>query len=259
MPTAYYTIPANLLFATVSFIGFQPSLPGLFSANAETLMHNGKPGVDYRRLAYFYTTLSFLAQIIRSQTELQHLYYARRADVRVQCELIGSIYEKSLVRRDITGAIASDAKAMAASKDGDTKAKIEADNAKDAAVASADVGKIVSLIATDASQCSSATTSLTVSGHYRFLFSSSAALIRARARYPAPLRNPSLLDRFWIPPLLAHGLDGVCGVLGGHHRHAFQLAPYVDPVEIANDAIGCQRQAHEGDEPSHPGHQGWLS
>ncbi|KAF8331910.1 uncharacterized protein EI90DRAFT_3154324 [Cantharellus anzutake] len=100
-----------------------------------------------RQLAYFYAIVAFLSQLVKTQSDLQHLYYSRRAATRTYGELVGSIYEKALVRTDITGVVASDQKG----KDGKLA---DGKDARDEAVASADVGKIVSLIATDSQQCS---------------------------------------------------------------------------------------------------------
>jgi len=90
---------------------------------------------------------------------------------RVKGELVGAIYEKALKRKDITGAVtrsklekASEKQEMQG-KDGNvnrttTKAKkatAEAD------LASADIGKIVSLIASDASRVAATFTYMPVS------------------------------------------------------------------------------------------------
>lgn len=174
MPGAFYTVPTSIFIRTLSITGIRPT--------SELFTTSLAPTGDYRQLAYFYAMVSFFTQVTKSQTDLQHLYYARRASIRAQCELIGSIYEKSLVRKDITGAIASDAAAAAkakkeAAKDGsaesngkgDSKAKKEAaEAAKDKAVESADVGKIVSLIATDSTQVSNVALMVTVSCSFPF-------------------------------------------------------------------------------------------
>lgn len=67
--------------------------------------------------------------------------------MRIQSELTASIYEKALVRKDITGVIASDVSKKSKKGNAD-KSGAE----QDKAVQSADVGKIVSLIATDATK-----------------------------------------------------------------------------------------------------------
>lgn len=157
LPDAYYAYPARFLHSATAFLGFAPtSALYTFSTAMATPSTGGQR--DARQMAYFYATVSFICGLVKAQTDLQHLYFSRRAAVRTQSELIGSIYEKSLVRKDITGAIASDAKSKKAGKDGKKDGKEE-----DKAVESADVGKIVSLIATDATQCSNVANMLTVS------------------------------------------------------------------------------------------------
>lgn len=148
LPDVFFTIPARAISSVSGALGFQPT-----SAMFTTVMVAG----DSRQMAYVYATISFLCQLVKAQTDLQHLYYARRASTRTQSQLIGSIYEKTLVRKDITGAIASDAKTK-----GKAGSKKEGDPTSDKAMASADVGKIVSLISTDASQCSNVPNILTV-------------------------------------------------------------------------------------------------
>ena len=148
LPDVFFTVPAHAIATINDAIGFRPT-----SAVFTTAMVPG----DSRQIAYVYATISFLCQLLKAQTDLQHLYYSRRASTRTQSELIGSIYEKTLVRKDITGTIASDAK-KAKNKAGGKKAE----ETSGETVASADVGKIVSLITTDASQCSGVATILAV-------------------------------------------------------------------------------------------------
>ncbi|KAF8756276.1 P-loop containing nucleoside triphosphate hydrolase protein [Rhizoctonia solani] len=55
--------------------------------------------------AYFFAIAAFVCQLIKSQSDLQHLYFSRRASVRVKGELVASVYEKALKRKDVTGAV----------------------------------------------------------------------------------------------------------------------------------------------------------
>ncbi|CAE6495623.1 unnamed protein product, partial [Rhizoctonia solani] len=93
--------------------------------------------------AYFFAIAAAFCQLIKSQSDLQHLYFARRASVRIKGELVASIYEKALKRKDMSGAVGKS----------DTQKK---GNPEDSASApseessSADIGKVVSLIAADA-------------------------------------------------------------------------------------------------------------
>ncbi|KAF8310772.1 P-loop containing nucleoside triphosphate hydrolase protein [Clavulina sp. PMI_390] len=90
------------------------------------------------RLAYVYAGISFLARLLKAEIEANRIYFARRAITRIETELIGSIYEKALVRKDITGSIA------VAQEDGEEGAGQSQ---------GASVGKVVSLITVDTAEC----------------------------------------------------------------------------------------------------------
>lgn len=196
LPQAYYTLPARLVSTTSEALGIQPSV--IFTTTMT-------PG-DNRQMAYFYATIAFFCQLLRAQSNLQHLYYSRRASIRAQSELIGSIYEKTLVRKDITGVVASDAVKRA-------KGKGDNDGAKIQAVQSADVGKIVSLIATDATSSADAANTFTVST------SPSSRLVECNAQCSivAVVRSTSIFRRVCVPALFPHGLDGF------HWLHRFPV------------------------------------
>lgn len=136
IPPVVYTLPRSI-HSTVSL-----AMPfgGQSTHISDTATSNN------HQLVYFYAIVAFITQLLRSQANLQHLYYSRRAAIRILGELVGSIYEKGLVRTDITGVVASDQKNQSGKN-------AEGKDAKDQEVASADVGKVVSLIATDANQC----------------------------------------------------------------------------------------------------------
>lgn len=226
MPDVYYTVPSAIFSHSASFFGISP--PPLFQSQSSS-----NPSVDPRQMAYFYATISFLFGLIKAQSDLQHLYYSRRAAVRAQSELIGSIYEKSLVRKDITGSVASDALKKATKGSKDTKDK---DKDADKGVASADVGKIVSLIATDATQCANVANMLTVSSIlYLDIFSQLLRHI-SNLLITASLRNPNLFHRFLLAPLHAHGLDSFHRLRHFHIRHAYQLAHHVCRLENPKDS-----------------------
>ncbi|CAE6492871.1 unnamed protein product [Rhizoctonia solani] len=94
------------------------------------------------RDAYVFAVAAAICQLIKSQSDLQHLYFARRASVRIKGELVASIYEKALKRKDTSGAV--------------KKPDIKSNNGPGAKSSpkmeesSADIGKVVSLIAADA-------------------------------------------------------------------------------------------------------------
>ena len=62
------------------------------------------PTPEARWTAYVYAFLAFLSAMIVVQTDLQHLWFSRRALNRSTAELMAVIYEKSLKRKDVTGA-----------------------------------------------------------------------------------------------------------------------------------------------------------
>ena len=166
LPASFYAIPASLHYYTSGLLG----LGSVARSHADSLTFDSPDA--RRQLAYFYATIAFIFQLLKSQVDLQRLYYSRRAATRTQAELVTSIYEKALVRKDIAGTVASDivakSKENAKKKAGAEDRKDELDE-KDKPVASADVGKIVSLIATDASQCSNMASFLTVRPPFAYL------------------------------------------------------------------------------------------
>ncbi|CAO1622047.1 unnamed protein product [Parajaminaea phylloscopi] len=97
-----------------------------------------------RRTAYLYAVFSFTADILKSQTDLQHLFYGRRACIRIRGQLIASIYEKALRTRDMSGVLGT--KDPSPSKTTDDKPAAAKDASSDDA---ASIGKVVSLAAVD--------------------------------------------------------------------------------------------------------------
>lgn len=114
LPPSFYTMPD-----AIYHIAFSPT-----RINMATFSNLGEVSTEGRKLAYFYTVVSFIFALIKSQADLQHLYYARRASVRMQSEIIASIYEKALVRKDIAGVVASDAEKRGGLTDGDEQDEI---------------------------------------------------------------------------------------------------------------------------------------
>lgn len=55
--------------------------------------------------AYLYAFLAFVCTILKTQCDLQHLWFARRASTRVRSELMAAIYVKSLKRKDFSGIV----------------------------------------------------------------------------------------------------------------------------------------------------------
>ncbi|CAE6340042.1 unnamed protein product [Rhizoctonia solani] len=129
---------------------------GALSANALLLRSPDNTATEVqrplqRRDAYAFAVAAAICQLIKSQSDLQHLYFARRASVRIKGELVASIYEKALKRKDMSGAV----------KKVDTnRLKIDSDTQPEES-SSADIGKVVSLIAADAEWISRFVTILT--------------------------------------------------------------------------------------------------
>jgi hypothetical protein len=109
---------------------------------------------DVRAQAYVYAFLTFLASVCKAQADVNHLWYGRRAASRMRSEVMASIYQKALKRKDFSGSVDKN-------KDkgnGNDKGKDPASNIKDdkpdpeKLQANADIGKIVNLMSADANK-----------------------------------------------------------------------------------------------------------
>ncbi|KZW03562.1 hypothetical protein EXIGLDRAFT_721773 [Exidia glandulosa HHB12029] len=115
-------------------------------------------GRNGRQTAYLWTALAFLAMLSKAELDLQGFYMGRRTTLRAKSETIASIYQKALKRIDTSGAVGVNAKAAPkgdakdkdAKKDGKKEEKKE--EAKVQTAGSADLGKITSLVSTDANR-----------------------------------------------------------------------------------------------------------
>ncbi|KAF8345519.1 multidrug resistance-associated ABC transporter [Amanita rubescens] len=127
-------------------------------------LDTSKPNRETRSKAYIYAFLSFACSIARSQCELQHLWFGRRAATRIRSELMSAIYDKALKRKDYSGVVdkrkqkeEQDNKAWQSLSKKERKArkkeKKKAEKAEDVK-AGADIGKIVNLMAGDANKVS---------------------------------------------------------------------------------------------------------
>lgn len=143
------------LTLTSSVLSYAP--PFFLKRILEAIEGNGMTGTT-KSTAYLYAVLSFATMILKSQADLQHLFYGRRASVRTRGQLIASIYEKALRTRDMNASLSSSNK-----RDGipDSKSKQQPSQNQDDDSASDDdnsgIGKVVSLAAVDsiriAAQC----------------------------------------------------------------------------------------------------------
>ncbi|OBZ77340.1 ATP-dependent bile acid permease [Grifola frondosa] len=101
---------------------------------------------EKRALAFLYAFLAFASTLCKAQADVQHLWFGRRACTRIRSELMTSIYDKALKRKDFSGIVDKDAGKGA--KAPNAKADPKADDPK----AGADIGKIVNLMAGDANR-----------------------------------------------------------------------------------------------------------
>ncbi|KAJ1030229.1 hypothetical protein NDA16_001140 [Ustilago loliicola] len=130
-----------------------------------------------KKRAFLYAVFALLASVIKTQTDLQHLYYSRRAGVRIKSELTLAIYDKALRRKDISGSLQNTTSTAAAQqltdntdkpqgKDGsnaakqDESAKKNASKEQDDDKSSASVGKVVNLMAADANSIANTVTAI---------------------------------------------------------------------------------------------------
>ena len=76
---------------------------------------------------------------LQTETDCLHLWFGRRAQVRIRTLLMASIYDKALKRKDFSGAVRKDDEVKDPEKANDPKS-------------SADVGKVVNMMSGDANQ-----------------------------------------------------------------------------------------------------------
>ncbi|KIY50596.1 hypothetical protein FISHEDRAFT_39032 [Fistulina hepatica ATCC 64428] len=128
---------------------------------------NVKP--EDRALACVYAFLAFACSVLKAETDVQHLWFGRRASTRARSELMAAIYDKALKRKDFSGIVDKDkadekknpgvesngSSSSAKSTDGkDDKKKAKGSTTADDPKAGAGIGKIVNLMAVDANRVS---------------------------------------------------------------------------------------------------------
>ncbi|KAG5350464.1 hypothetical protein C0989_010944 [Termitomyces sp. Mn162] len=127
------------------------------------------PTPSSRAQAYIYALLAFLCSLLKSQADVQHLWFGRRAGTRIRSELMAGIYDKTLKRRDFSGVIDKNKKEKMNEEGGKNegmggkngKGKGGKKEDENDPKAGADVGKIVNLMASDANRIA-----MTVSAMY---------------------------------------------------------------------------------------------
>ncbi|KAF9533294.1 hypothetical protein CPB83DRAFT_880389 [Crepidotus variabilis] len=117
------------------------------------------PTPESRTKAYIYAFLAFGVSLLKAQTEAQHLWYGRRASIRIRSELMASIYDKALKRKDYSGLVDTnkDNQNSSSQKGDELKDKLNKGGKSTRDISSkshepkagADVGKIVNLMAGD--------------------------------------------------------------------------------------------------------------
>lgn len=137
-PLSHNTDSTNGIFS--SFGSFSPLL--VFSNR------------DIRAQAYVYALLAFLASICKAQADVNHLWYGRRAATRMRSEVMASIYEKALKRKDFSGSVDKNKEKEGTDDKGkDPASKSKADKPDPNKLqANADIGKIVNLMSADANK-----------------------------------------------------------------------------------------------------------
>ncbi|KAI0657563.1 multidrug resistance-associated ABC transporter [Cubamyces menziesii] len=103
---------------------------------------------EKKALAFVYAFLAFASALLKSQADAQHLWFGRRAATRIRLELMTSIYDKALKRKDFSGTVdkSSDGKAKKTTRQSNATQGDPKENAG--------VGKIVNLMAGDANRVS---------------------------------------------------------------------------------------------------------
>jgi ABC-type multidrug transport system fused ATPase/permease subunit len=68
------------------------------------------PTRESRTQAYIYAFLAFVCSVGKAQADVQHLWFGRRGASRMRSELMASIYDKALKRKDFSGIVNKDKK-----------------------------------------------------------------------------------------------------------------------------------------------------
>ncbi|KAI6119559.1 P-loop containing nucleoside triphosphate hydrolase protein [Pisolithus croceorrhizus] len=106
------------------------------------------PTPERRSEAYVLALLAFLCAVFKGEADAQHLFFGRRASARVSAQLVNAIYDKALKRRDYSGV----AKKELPTETGPTKGTPKSKSSDPQP--SADIGKVVNVMAIDASKVS---------------------------------------------------------------------------------------------------------
>ncbi|GBE87310.1 ATP-dependent bile acid permease [Sparassis crispa] len=148
-----------ILDAVLSIVSvvFNYAGPFFLKRILDALDSRSDPTAEMHAIAYVFAFLAFLSTLCKAESDVQHLWYSRRASVRARSELMTAIYDKALKRKDFSGIIDKEkVKEAKEAKDAKGKAPESAKPAEkkdpkiDDPKAGADIGKIVNLMAGDA-------------------------------------------------------------------------------------------------------------
>ncbi|KAF9259759.1 hypothetical protein L218DRAFT_873993 [Marasmius fiardii PR-910] len=106
-----------------------------------------------RSNAYIYACLMLLAALTKTQVDVQHLWFGRRAATRIRSELMAAIYDKALKRKDVAGGAGAGGerdKETSEPKSDDAKPDTTKKENEPKTQTRADIGKVVNLMAADA-------------------------------------------------------------------------------------------------------------
>ncbi|KAG6887018.1 hypothetical protein C0995_002341, partial [Termitomyces sp. Mi166 len=166
------------LVLTLISVSFNYTGPFFLKRILDSIDHP-EPTPSSRAQAYIYALLAFLCALLKSQADLQHLWFGRRAGTRMRSELMAGIYDKALKRRDFSGVVGREKEGgVEGRKGGKTgkgkgKGKDKGKEDENDPKAGADVGKIVNLMAGDANRVS-----MTISAMY-FIYGAPLEIIIA--------------------------------------------------------------------------------
>ncbi|KAI5993554.1 hypothetical protein EDD15DRAFT_2167135 [Pisolithus albus] len=132
-------------FLTILTVSLSYAAP-YFLRSILDLIENPTP--ERRSEAYVLALLAFLCAVLKGEADAQHLFFGRRASARVSAQLVNAIYDKALKRRDYSGVAKKEMPAETGTTKGAPSSKPSDPQP------GADIGKVVNVMAIDASKVS---------------------------------------------------------------------------------------------------------
>ncbi|KAG9037596.1 hypothetical protein FRB95_004816 [Tulasnella sp. JGI-2019a] len=143
------------LVAVGTILGY--ATPYFLKKILDDISNNDSPST--RSSGYIFAILSFLAAVAKAETDVQHLWFGRRAATRAKTSLQAAVYVKALARKDFSGVTKKEEEKAAkvpepTDRKGKKAAKAKAEEAakETEKKSAADVGKIVQLMSADSNQ-----------------------------------------------------------------------------------------------------------